>query len=309
MTRTDGVLVGYDGSDFSTRALEWAMDEAELREVPLTVLHTWHWPYDNTDPQAKAHLRETAEHVLGHGAGLAGAHGGPRGVRAELREGPASARLAEMSADAGLLVVGSRGLGRRAQTVLGSVAEHVAGHADCPVIVIRGQEPKARVPGPVVLALGDSTGDEVVGFAFGEAERRGVELLAVRAGAEPLISWGTPGGPAPAIEAAIRAGERATAERLLAHRAVHPDVRVAIRYTTLTPRQAVRDCSIGATLLVLGTGASPERLGPVAGYAVQFAPCPVALVPRKSPAVQALQAAFGADIWKDDRHPERDLSL
>ena len=30
MTDTRDVVVGYDGSDFSMQALEWAMDEAEL---------------------------------------------------------------------------------------------------------------------------------------------------------------------------------------------------------------------------------------------------------------------------------------
>src|ERR1022692_1343262 len=33
-----GILVGVDGSGHSQRALEWAMKEAGLRQVPLTVL-------------------------------------------------------------------------------------------------------------------------------------------------------------------------------------------------------------------------------------------------------------------------------
>ncbi|HYB16002.1 MAG TPA: universal stress protein, partial [Streptosporangiaceae bacterium] len=33
-----GILVGIDGSGHSQRALEWAMKEAALRHVPLTVL-------------------------------------------------------------------------------------------------------------------------------------------------------------------------------------------------------------------------------------------------------------------------------
>ena len=33
-----GILVGVDGSGHSQRALEWAMHEAAIRHVPLTVL-------------------------------------------------------------------------------------------------------------------------------------------------------------------------------------------------------------------------------------------------------------------------------
>ena len=33
-----GILVGIDGSGHSQRALEWAMKEASLRNVPVTVL-------------------------------------------------------------------------------------------------------------------------------------------------------------------------------------------------------------------------------------------------------------------------------
>ena len=33
-----GIVVGVDGSGHSQRALEWAMDEAAIRHVPLSVL-------------------------------------------------------------------------------------------------------------------------------------------------------------------------------------------------------------------------------------------------------------------------------
>ncbi|WP_353051477.1 universal stress protein, partial [Herbidospora sp. NBRC 101105] len=42
MTTMNGVVVGYDGSDFAMQALDWAMDEAEMRKLPLTVAHAWH---------------------------------------------------------------------------------------------------------------------------------------------------------------------------------------------------------------------------------------------------------------------------
>ena len=41
---TPGVVVGYDGSEFAVRALDWALEEAELRGLPLTVCHAWRPP-------------------------------------------------------------------------------------------------------------------------------------------------------------------------------------------------------------------------------------------------------------------------
>lgn len=87
-----GVVVGYDGSDFAMQALDWAMDEAELRGQPLLVCHAWEWPYGEGDEEAKNSLRHAAEHVAWHGAECARAcMSGPE-VDTDLYEGPACTR-------------------------------------------------------------------------------------------------------------------------------------------------------------------------------------------------------------------------
>jgi nucleotide-binding universal stress UspA family protein len=61
----------------------------------------------------------------------------PVEVRAEVQYGTPASVLLRAAPDASLLVVGSRGLGGFAGLMPGSVAQHCAHHAACPVVVFR----------------------------------------------------------------------------------------------------------------------------------------------------------------------------
>lgn len=52
--------------------------------------------------------------------------------------------LLDASADADLLVVGSRGHGLSADMLLGSVSQHCFSHAKCQVVVMRGEPATAK---------------------------------------------------------------------------------------------------------------------------------------------------------------------
>ncbi|QYC40888.1 Universal stress protein [Nonomuraea coxensis DSM 45129] len=171
------IVLGYDGSAFSMQALDWALDEAELRGLSLTVAHAWQWPYGEAAEEARSHLRKAAEHVLWHGADCARHTSSGLTVETDLYEGPAAERLVELSHEAALVVVGSRGLSALPRAVVGSVAGYVAAHAHCPVIVVRGPGPlpAASQPGPVVVADRDPDAT-VLDFAFEEAALRRVPL-------------------------------------------------------------------------------------------------------------------------------------
>ena len=58
-------------------------------------------------------------------------------VQPRVKQGNPAKVLIEESADADLLVVGTRGHGGFRGLVLGSVSQHVAAYAKCPVAVIR----------------------------------------------------------------------------------------------------------------------------------------------------------------------------
>jgi nucleotide-binding universal stress UspA family protein len=139
-----GILVGIDGSGHSQLALEWALKEAALRRVPLTVLAVheavrgfFSGPTVYTgDPEqtknAATAAREETEKVLAtlgdnrpDSIEIKAVHGFP--VEEILKEGQ----------DAELIVVGSRGAGGFARLSMGSVAYQVSEHAPCPVTIVR----------------------------------------------------------------------------------------------------------------------------------------------------------------------------
>ena len=137
------VLVGVDGSDHSRKALSWAASEAADHGADLVVLNVW----EHTIPppagslsvsehqvpepsqQTTDDLLQTIKEVLGEDPAVL--------VQPRVKQGNPAKVLIEESEGADLLVVGTRGHGGFGGLVLGSVSQHVAAYAKCPVAVIR----------------------------------------------------------------------------------------------------------------------------------------------------------------------------
>lgn len=153
------VVVGVDGSAQARAALVFAYRDAARRQVPLRVVVAYA-PPEYTQIWLETGLGTDAGE---HGAATAEVRRGARAlldeVRAELAAEPAPpaaevvavaglpARvLVEMSADADLLVVGSRGHGGFASMLLGSVSLQCVLHARCPVTVVRPRPVPAAEP-------------------------------------------------------------------------------------------------------------------------------------------------------------------
>ena len=134
------IVVGVDGSPSSTAALQWAIEEARVRDVPLEVLHAWQLPplaaFPTAAPVVEPEVIEEAAHsFLADVLSLQDTTGvqiAPAAVPSE----PAVA-LIERSKGADLVVVGSHGRGGFAGLLLGSVSQQVVHHAHCPVVVVR----------------------------------------------------------------------------------------------------------------------------------------------------------------------------
>ena len=143
-----GIIVGVDGSANARRALEWAMQEAAIRHVPVTVLTVNEvaasfWTHQPMILPADAGLLTTAseranELVDKTAAGLGESR--PAEVTVKAVNGFAAGELINASQDADLVVVGASGgahSGGLAQHMpLGSISNKVLHHAACPVVVV-----------------------------------------------------------------------------------------------------------------------------------------------------------------------------
>jgi nucleotide-binding universal stress UspA family protein len=140
--RARRVVVGIDGSPASCAALRFAAEEARMRDALLRIVCAWEPPASGylgeaftPTPDAFVEAERRADAVLR--AALEGLGGEPLDVEAVAEEGGAAGVLLEQAADAELLVVGSRGLGGAKRLLLGSVSEHLAHHAPCPLVIVR----------------------------------------------------------------------------------------------------------------------------------------------------------------------------
>jgi nucleotide-binding universal stress UspA family protein len=133
------VVVGIDGSARSRAALQWAATEARARDADLDIVHAWRLP-TMAAPAVMSVLPDYAAMEDSGRAVLDGALADPAvaGLRAHPHfvHGSAARALIERAAGAGLVVAGTRGLGRMSGAVLGSVSRQLMHHAPCPVVVI-----------------------------------------------------------------------------------------------------------------------------------------------------------------------------
>ena len=139
-----GIIVGIDGSARSRKALEWAVTEAAFRQAPLTVLTVHQATAGNFttiesqpgDQGLTDQAREVAQKETDAVLAAADESARPQSVTVRAVHGLPAEELLRASADADMLVVGSRGGGGFARLLLGSVSSQVTHHAHCPVVVI-----------------------------------------------------------------------------------------------------------------------------------------------------------------------------
>lgn len=276
MKRT--IVVGYDGSQDSHSALEFAAGEAAARDVPLRLVHAFTPPmggaglgYGTILPaDALETMRDGIAVRLEADAEAIGARFPGVEIDTRVVVGNSAAALLDESSDAALLVVGSRGLGGFRGMLLGSTGIQVASHAPCPAVIVRGSASvDAR---SVVVGLdGSELSQAALAWAFDYASRHGMVLHAVHAWTLPSFDLlAAPAGPAPADEATIMEEEqRSAAESLAGFAERYPDVEVRETVVRESPVKALLEAAKDASLLVVGTHGRGEFMSAVLGSVSQ----------------------------------------
>ncbi|HXY91571.1 MAG TPA: universal stress protein [Acidimicrobiia bacterium] len=139
---TRRIVVGVDGSPGSRAALLWAADEAMAREAEIEAVMAYDfglaWIDVGSDAQARFIESATKKAQESLHQVLAEVLPEPRPVAVHpvVVEGAPAAVLVEMSRNAELLVVGTRGRGGFTGLLLGSVSQRCVERSPCPVVVV-----------------------------------------------------------------------------------------------------------------------------------------------------------------------------
>lgn len=278
------VIAAVDGSAHGWEALDWAVDEAARRGLPLLIVRV-RPPIGRAGEEGG--LRE-AEELLAQAELRTSrlASGLPTSTLAPL-DFP-SAALVSLSRDASMVVVGSRGLGGFRSLMIGSNSLATASMARCPVVVVHtgrtdGSEAgTADFPDVVAGVAADESSGAVLDFAFEAAvSRPGARLRLVHGWT--MFSSMLSGGPLFDSEAAADSAARTLAELTASRRERYPQVDVVREPVRGSASRTLVTASATAALTVIGRRKGGESLGlglsPVAQTTVTHALGPVAVVP------------------------------
>ena len=281
------VVVGFDGSDGSERALEWAVEEARLRGLPLEIVAVWDEPTVDVgmgagsvvDPNLALVLEERAKDIAEQGVALVT----EVPVTSRAVPGPAATALVEASREAELLVTGSHSKRGVAEILLGSTSDQVATHSACPTIVVR---PNPIAHQRLAVAIdGSGPGQRALDWAFDAASRRGWKIRVVHAWDVHVVGFDVDDSTYPKggiLDEVKEAETRLSAEVLAGHRARYPDVEVEVHVDRGNADRVVLDASEDADLLVVGSkghgGLTSMLLGSVSHRVLHHAGCSVAVV-------------------------------
>lgn len=289
----NSIVVAADGSDHADRAVRWAAQQAFLERRPLTVVTTTNASDipvmagtglgPGYDPEqllvaCRAVAQEAAQVARRLHPGL--------DVSCVAEIGSARHVLAEISREAHMIVLGSRGRGTLRSKLLGSVSAAVVRDADCPVVVCRPHHQERGQQGILVGADGTPESLPVIEFAFHQASLMDLPLTVVHA------VWDEIG----AVHGPVMVSPRETGldeYRVLLGESVagisskYPEVPVDLRLARGMAVDCLSDTSAMWNLIVVGRHPVDSLLrlvtGAVATSVVERSHTNVAVVPQAGP--------------------------
>lgn len=138
------ILIPTDGSEYTKVAIKKGLKLAEQTGATVTALYVVdqtafvNIPMDSTTLNIYALLEEEGKKALEYVKKIGAEMGVPVQVRME--DGSPVRNIIELSKNFDLIVMGTLGRGGVSKLLMGSVAEKVVRHADCPVMVVRAHE-------------------------------------------------------------------------------------------------------------------------------------------------------------------------
>ncbi|MEO8108269.1 MAG: universal stress protein [Actinomycetes bacterium] len=292
MSNHPAVVVGVDGSEQAFTAAAWALDVAARRHVPLDIVHSWSIPLPpvGLGPApvglSDDRIRDAAQSVLDDAVARLQATAPDVTIHGSLYPGTPAAALLDAAETATLVVVGSSGLDRVTEFILGSVTQQVVTHADCPVAVVpsaEAEEPGLEAGRVVVGIDGSELSVDATRIAFAEASMRHAGLTLLHVWNAP--EYDTAGIVMPdtlLLEEAHTDELRAMAETVAGLGERYPDVQVEQRLRKGRPAKVLAEASHGAALVVVGSrghgGFKSMLLGSTSRSLLHHATCPVLIV-------------------------------
>ncbi|MFE7631982.1 universal stress protein [Kocuria sp. NPDC057446] len=293
---TEQIVVGYDGSENSERALDWAIRETGALAGELRVVVSMGRPVA-VDPSLYGPFLEAIEEEADKVAAAAVRRAQDAGVPAVavVERGDAAGVLVHESEGAAALVLGRRGR-RGVRGRLGSVTAATAAHAKCPVIVLPDRwDPQARaargaagpLAGRVVVGVDRLGRDNPAVLAAGRYAARhgaGLALLTVVPEAQSM-----PTGSAE-LDRAVREQLTEPARSLVDQvaesvREDHPDLDVETFVFSGVPADQLVEAGRSAELVVVGSrgygGFRGLLMGSVSQAVLTEGEGPVMVVPAR----------------------------
>jgi nucleotide-binding universal stress UspA family protein len=283
------VLLATDGSKDAALAVRAAVDVCERTGAELHVVHVWYSvPTARLRPFMRAELKKLGSELLEEGVKRVEDSGGLVSG-AHLVEGRAADEILDLAGQigAGLIVIGSRGLGPVGRIALGSVSEAVIHHSDWPVLVLRGGE-DAWPPERVIFGDDGSEAARAAGdLGASLCGHHGAQALMLRAYPRlPEVDAAGRGFDPRIVDDELRRAEKALLERsrkLESRLGSRPKARLVVGDAAASLLEAAEEDAPQRTLLAVGSRdlgvIGRMRLGSVSTKVVHAAKGPILVHP------------------------------
>ena len=291
MAGKQNIIVGVDGSREALQAAEWAGARAKINNAQLQIVCAYALPsytaasmesgfavIDNDAIRASA--QTVVDEALTHLAKL-GYH-----AEGRVEPGDPTAVLVQLSQQADLIVVGTRGTGGFADRLLGATSSALPAYSRCPVVVVPARDTDQQftpVKKIVIGVDGSSRSRKSLRRAIEEAALWGAQLTAVdavpMASSAGVLAW----LPATVDRESILRDVRDELKTICAAETADSGVEIHAHALDGNPAALLTEFSTAVELVVVGTrgrgGFAGVLMGSTSQSVLAHSTCPVLVVP------------------------------